>query len=299
MHASQPLLILGYGYLGKRLVQHCLRHATQVAVLTRSSAHADELDALGVDYQILDLDAPTAKLDLPLTGWGVIYTAPPGEGSPDRRLLSLLKLIGHGPRVFVYISTSGVYGDCGGRLVDESAPVNPGSERSRRRVSAENTVEAWAEAGGVRHVILRVPGIYGPDRLPISAVAQQAAFLEPEDSSPGNRIHVDDLVACCLAASDRALASGVFNVGDGNPLSATAFAQALAQATGMPPPRLVSRAEAASHISPGRWSFMSESRQLDTRRMREELQVQLRYGNPLDGLTASLEEMGLLPDDAI
>ena len=298
MDSTTPLIVVGYGYLGKRLVDHCVLTRRPVSVLTRSSDHVGLLDASGIDYQFLDLDAVGTALVLPVTGRALIYTAPPADSAQDRRLSALLSLLPENPHRFIYISTSGVYGDCAGRLVDESTPLNPGSERARRRVAAEQTVRDWARANQVNWTVLRVPGIYGPHRLPLaSLMIRGEAFLRPEDSPPGNRIHIDDLVACCLAAADHATAGGLFNVGDGNPLSATEFAQAAAKATGLPEPELVELAEARQRISPGRWSFLSESRQLDTQRMRRELGVVPRYSNPLDGLQASLEEMGLSPRD--
>lgn len=295
MDSATPLIIVGYGYLGKRLVDHCVLNQRPVSVLTRSSDHLARLDTLGIDYQLLDLDAPAGALALPVAGRTVIYTAPPADGGQDRRLSTLLGLLPEKPQRLVYISTSGVYGDCAGQLVDESTPVNPASDRARRRVNAEQAVRDWAEANRVSWTVLRVPGIYGPHRLPLDSLLRGEAFLRPEDSPPGNRIHVDDLVACCLAAADHPTASGLFNVGDGNPLSATGFAQAAARAMGLPEPVLVNLAEAQQRISPGRWSFLSESRQLDTRRIHQELGVVLRYANPLDGLQASLKEMGLSP----
>ncbi|MCJ7556137.1 MAG: NAD-dependent epimerase/dehydratase family protein [Gammaproteobacteria bacterium] len=298
MDSISPLLVVGYGYLGKRLVDHCVLRQRPVSVLTRSATHAAALDHLGIDYQILDLDAERADLALPIAGQTLIYTVPPATAGQDRRLTALLDLFPDPPRRLIYISTSGVYGDCAGQLVDENAAVNPGSERGRRRVAAEQTVRDWAQANRVGWTVLRVPGIYGPHRLPLASLVHGEAFLRLEDSPPGNRIHVDDLVACCLAAADHSNATGLFNVGDGNPLSATGFAQATAIATGLPEPELVARSEAQQRISPGRWSFLSESRQLDTRRMRQDLGVVPRYGNPLEGLRASLKEMGLLPGDS-
>jgi len=290
---TQPILLVGYGYLGRRLVKHCIAIGRPVCVLTRSGAHQGELEALGVEYQILDLDTDSGSLAIPVAGKVIVYTAPPAGQGTDSRLLSLLGRLDEQPGQFIYISTSGVYGDCQGDRVDENTPVNPGSERARRRVAAEQAVSDWARDKQIPWTVLRVPGIYGPERLPLAALANGDAFLRPEDAGPGNRIHVDDLLECCLAAADKPQASGIFNVSDGDPLSATGFAQATARATGMKAPRLVSRNEAPQVIGPGRWSFLSESRLLDVRRMREELAPAMRYSNPLDGLTASLKEMGI------
>lgn len=288
---ARPLLVVGYGYLGKRLVRRCIAESRPVAVLTRSGAHAPELERLGVPHQILDLDKGARALALDTGGRAVVYTAPPGGDSGDTRLEGLLGALCPAPARVVYISTSGVYGDCAGRLVDEDAPLNPGSERARRRVAAENAVSDWAGRTGGDWTVLRVPGIYGPHRLSLAALSAGEPYLAVDEASPGNRIHVDDLVSCCLASADHAGPNGPINVGDGNPMSATVFAQALARAAGLPPPPLVSRDKAPGVISPGRWSFLSESRQLDTRRMRDELGVTPRYPDPVRGLEACLREM--------
>ena len=293
MQNTQPILLVGYGYLGRRLAQHCVDAGRPVTVLTRSIVHKAELEKLGISYQILDLDTDRDRIELPVAGSTIIYTAPPAGPGSDPRLLSLLERLDDPPDRLVYISTSGVYGDCEGTRVDESTPVNPGSERARRRVAAEQAVSGWADDRQVSWTVLRVPGIYGPGRLPLAALTSGEAFLEPAEAGPGNRIHVDDLLSCCLAAADNPRGTGIFNVGDGNPLSATGFAQATARATGLKPPPLVSRQDAPEVISPGRWSFLSESRLLDTRRMQQELAPTMRYSDPLEGLAASLKEMGI------
>ena len=117
----------------------------------------------------------------------VVYLAPPPDtGTTDPRLESLLAQIeGATPAVFVYISTTGVYGDAGGALVDEFTPVAPANDRSRRRVAAESTAQAWCAARGVRCVILRVPGIYGPNRLPLERLQRREPALREEDAGPG------------------------------------------------------------------------------------------------------------------
>jgi len=245
--------------------------------------------------QVLDLDRPsTLHFELP-PGATIVYTVPPpGEGEGDPRLAGFLDALGGNLQGLVYLSTSGVYGDTGGALVDETANLRPGSGRALRRVAAEHILEAWARTRGGRASILRVPGIYGPHRLPIELITSGQPFIEPGEAPPGNRIHVDDLVTCILAAADRPDARGVFNVADGSEMSSTDFALETARLCGLPAPPLLSREKASRAMSPGRWSFMCESRRLDSRRMREQLGVQPRYGDPVQGLRASLLEMGLL-----
>lgn len=222
----------------------------------------------------------------------IVYLAPPPDsGDTDPRLAAFLASLGDTqPRVLIYVSTTGVYGDTGGALVTEDSAVAPANDRSRRRVAAERLALDWCAGRGVRCVILRVPGIYGPDRLPLERLRRDEPAIRPEEAGPGNRIHVDDLAAACVAALERTVA-GVFNVCDGDYASTTAFLQRTAALAGLPPPRLVSMAEARSQISPGMLAFLVESRRVDNRRMLDELGVQLAYPHLNSGIAASLAEM--------
>jgi nucleoside-diphosphate-sugar epimerase len=135
-----------------------------------------------------------------------------------------------------------------------------------------------------------VPGIYGPHRLPLERLQRSEPALEPAAAGPGNRIHVDDLVTACVAALERPV-SGIFNVGDGDHSSTTAFLQVTAELAGLPPPELVTLVEARGRVSPGMLAYLVESRRVDTRRMRDILGVTPRYATAAAGVAASLAEM--------
>jgi nucleoside-diphosphate-sugar epimerase len=167
----------------------------------------------------------------------------------------------------------------------------PGNDRSRRRVAAEGTARGWCAARGVRCVILRVPGIYGPHRLPLERLHRNEPALRDEDAGPGNRIHVDDLAAVIATAIDTPTARGIYNVTDGDPASTTAYLRITAEAAGLAPPRLVSKDEARKVIPAGMLSFLLESRLVDNRRMIDELGVRLQYPTVRSGVLASLAEM--------
>jgi nucleoside-diphosphate-sugar epimerase len=296
--AFLPCLIVGCGYAGSRLARR-EGPRRDVTSLVRTPASAATLNRLGVRTRALDLDAPVdppadvAYADL-ASGAAVVYLVPPpepGDGDPRLdRFLAQLDAAAARPAVLLYVSTTGVYGDTGGASVDEHSPALPGNDRTRRRLAAEGAVRKWCESRDVRHVILRVPGIYGPGRLPLERLRRGEPALRHEEAGPGNRIHVDDLVTCIVAALDLDTASGVYNVGDGDHASTTEYLQQVAVAAGLPPPTLVSRAEAAARVSPGLMAFLAESRRIDTRRMREELRVQLAYPTMYEGIRASLAE---------
>ena len=290
MHA--PSLVAGCGYVGRRLATTLVRSRTVVA-LARSAGSDAGLAADGIAGRSVDFDkVEPASLASIADDSGIVYLAPPPpHGDHDARLRRFLAALGDArPAAFVYLSTTGVYGDTRGERVDESSPTVPGSERARRRLDAESAARDWCAARGVRFACLRVPGIYGPHRLPLDRLRRGEPALRPEDAGPGNRIHVDDLVSACVAALDRPV-DGVINVGDGDHASTTVYLQRVAALAGLPAPRLVTREEATTQIGPGMLEFLVESRRVDTRRMRDELGVVPRHD--LDsGVAASLAEMG-------
>lgn len=221
----------------------------------------------------------------------VLYTVPPrADGHDDERLAVFLGRLGERPSRIVYLSTSGVYGDRQGRLTDETVPPQPQTDRARRRLAAETRLGQWCETNGVERTVLRVPGIYGPGRLGLERLRAGGEVLRAADAGPGNRIHVDDLVRCCLAAMQPDLPGGLYNVGDGDLRSSGEFSAAVAKLAGLPAPREISLSEARREWSPARLSFITESRWLDLTRMTEVLGVQPRYANAEQGIRASLDE---------
>ena len=241
----------------------------------------------------LDLSGDSPPADL-LQGLGpctVLYTIPPrADGDNDKRLALFLSLLGTQPERIVYLSTSGVYGDRQGRLTDETVTPRPATERARRRLAAETTLGDWCEQHGVEWTILRVPGIYGPGRLGLSRLRAGGEVLRAFDAGPGNRIHVDDLTRCCLAAMQADAPAGLYNLGDGDIRSSGEFSAVVAELAGLPAPTEISLTQARQAWSPARLSFIEESRQLDLTRMRDVLGVRPLYANAEDGIRASLDE---------
>jgi nucleoside-diphosphate-sugar epimerase len=290
---DQACLIVGCGYTGLRLA-HRLHPRWQVSATARSTGAAASLAAAGISVVRADLDVPLARGSLAQVadGAAIAYLSPPPDtGATDPRLANFLAALGPArPSVLLYMSTTGVYGDTRGETVTEDSPLAPSNDRSRRRVAAEAAARAWCDARGVRCVVLRVPGIYGPGRLPLDRLQRGEPALRPEDAGPGNRIHVDDLVAACVAALERPV-HGAFNVTDGNPATTTEFVQRTAAIAGLPAPPLVALTDAPGRISAGMLAFLRESRTVDNRRMREELGVEPRYAHLDAGIAASLAEM--------
>ncbi|MBL8264772.1 SDR family oxidoreductase [Steroidobacter sp.] len=291
MTAPRPhVLIAGCGYVGQRLAAR-LRERFEVTALVRSNDSAAALERQGLKSIVIDLDRVRAGASIPerLDQEAIVYLAPPpGQGESDLRLDRFLHLAFVPPKTFVYMSTTGVYGDADGGFVDESTPVRPMTDRARRRVSAEEMTRVWCHERRVRRVVLRVPGIYGPGRLPLERLKKSEPVVRIEDAGISNRIHVDDLVMACQAGIDNQEARGVYNVTDGNSISSTEFIDLVARLTGLPPPPRVSMEEAQLTFSPERLSFLNESRRVGNDRMLKHLGVKLRYTDIEAGVRASL-----------
>ena len=284
-------LIVGCGYVGQRLAQ-ALLPTHRVAGTVRSQTSRAAVRALGIDNALLDLDNAQSLKHLPpeYTDAAALFylTPPPAHGLSDTRLDRFLRLIDKPPTLFVYMSTTGVYGSTDGREVDESDRINPQTERAQRRASAEEMTRVWCHELQVRRVVLRVPGIYGPDRLPLERLRRGEPVIRLDEATVSNRIHVDDLVNVCLAVARNAEARGVFNVTDGNSVSATEFVLRVAAMSGLPPPPQISLEEARLTLSPQRLSFLEESRRVSNRRLLSELAVKLKYASLDAGIRASL-----------
>ena len=280
--SSSHIVVAGVGYVGKRMLAAvCSGNATG---LSRSCP---------AESNCLQLDLDTGLFpDLPAhDDVGVVYTIPPSADSEsDERLVRFLDWLESPPARFVYISTTGVYGDAGGALVNEQFVAAPQNARSKRRLAAEKTLEAWRDRTGSRLVVLRCPAIYGPGRLGLERIRAAAPVISEAEADPGNRIHVDDLVRCCIAGLDDSVQSGTYNVGDGDHRSATWFSHTVADLAGLPRAPEITRDDATSLFSPERLSYLNESRRLDNAKMLGELLPELAYPNPADGIRASLPD---------
>ena len=289
--ARRHILIAGCGYVGRRLYAR-LAEQFDVTALVRTAHSASMLAAEGLRTATLDLDRIRAGASVPerLEQESIVYLVPPPAfGESDLRLDRFLQLATVPPKSFVYVSTTGVYGDTGGAPVDESAPVNPRTDRARRRVTAEEMTRVWCTERRVRRVVLRVPGIYGPGRLPLERMRKNEAIVREDEAGISNRIHVDDLVSACVAAIANLEARGVYNISDGAAISSSTFLLKIAELAGIPPPPQVSMVEAQLTFTLDRLSFLSESRHVVNERMRKHLGVSLKYADYTAGIRDSLK----------
>lgn len=277
------VLVVGCGDVAMRAARLLAGRARLVG-LTRSADDVPKLRAHGFVPIVGDLDDLRALRRLRTAPYAVMHFAPPpSEGRGDPRtghLVAALSAAGRIPQRFVYVSTSGVYGDCAGAHVAETRPRRAQSPRARRRVDAEDRLRAWAARNGVSLAIVRAPGIYAETRLPLERLRQQTPVLVPEDDVYTNHVHADDLARVAVAALFRGRPNRAYHATDDAELKMGQWFDAVADAYRLPRPPRVGWDEAAARVAPMLLSFMSESRRLSNDRMKRELRARLRYPTP-------------------
>lgn len=285
---KQRLLIVGCGDIALRLVR-LLGARYLVYALTHSPERFDLLRAAGIVPLRGDLDDAASLGRIAGLAHAVVHFAPPPkEGRIDRRTRNLLAALGKAtnsvPRRLVFISTSGVYGDCGGAVVDETRPIRPDTARAVRRADAERRLRAWGRSRGVNVSILRVPGIYAADRLPMARIERNVPALNEADDGYSNHIHAEDLARIVLAALRSGRPNRVYHASDDEPMKMGDYFDHLADHFSLPRPPRVSWQEAQESIPPGLLSFMGESRRLVNARIKRELGVRLVYPSVRDAI---------------
>ena len=294
----QPrLLLAGCGDVAARIARQLNAQGARyrIRALLRHAPSSPEWAkwrTLGATPIRADLDQPRSLQRLRGIADNVIYLAPPAENQPEDRRLNRFLAALHGggslPRRLVLIGTTGVYGDQGGAVINENCPLRPQSARGQRRASAERILRRWRrqrsramlagaaeqrQSGG----ILRVPGIYAGDRLPIERLRTGTPALRPEDDTWTNHIHADDLARISWLALVRSATLRAINACDNSQLKMGDWFNAVADATGLPRPERLPREQLKNRVSTMMYSFMSESRRLDNTRLTRELRIRLRY----------------------
>lgn len=273
------MLIIGCGYIGKRVAQALKGQGQAMVSVVRSTASMQILEEEMITALACDLDCqnlPTGSTQ----DKNIFYFAPPpAAGTQDTRIEKFIQqfsLSGQ-PKRIVYLSTTGVYGDCQGSWVDETWPAKPRIDRAKRRWHAEQSLQSWKDSTKSELVILRVAGIYGPGRLPLSRLQKQIPMVAESDAPWTNRIHADDLVQACIAAMQKGKNGEVYNACDGAPGNMTDYFNRVADMANLPRPPLISMQQAREKLSAGLLSYLAESRRLSNHKLREELGVKLRY----------------------
>ena len=283
---------MGCGDVGQRVAQ-ALPTRVRLLALTSSPERMPALRALGITPLLGNLDDARSLQRLSGLATRVLHMAPPPTENEaqwwrDPRTQRLVQTLRKRslPTALVYGSTSGVYGDCGGAWVDETRAVQPHTPRAQRRVDAEKSIRFLGRAG-VKASILRIPGIYAPDRengTPEARLRKGTPVLRPEDDVYTNHIHANDLARACVAALWRGKPQRINNVNDNTQLKMGDYFDMAADVYGLPRPPRVARDTAKDQLPLMLLSFMSESRRLDNTRMHRELKLQLWYPTALEGL---------------
>ncbi len=283
------IFIIGCGYLGTRVAQKWRHHNRSVAAMARSVDSASKLQAQGITPYRGDLDEASSLNGLPVSATALYYFAPPpATGCTDSRMHHFIAALDAAapPRQIIYVSTSGVYGDTSGEWVTEESHLNPQADRAFRRVDAEQTLTKWCENNRIPLTILRVAGIYGPDKLPLKRLKAGTPVLREEECGYTNRIHIEDLVNICLKAAGQEGGTEIYNVADGHPSTMSDYLFAVADALNLPRPATVTMEEAKRVLTPAMISYLTESRRIDNGKLLRGLGVELKYPGLEEGLRA-------------
>lgn len=281
------LLIIGCGDVGMRLLP-LLREHFRIFAVTSQPARCAELRAAGAVPVVADLDQPHTLARLSGLAQRIVHLAPPrSDGVTDVRSQNLSAILPDKSRL-VYISTTGVYGDCAGAKFDETRTVNPQNARAVRRVAAEQCLRRWAKRSQSTLSILRVPGIYAADRLPLERLQKGTPALVASDDVYTNHIHADDLARLIRLALFRGLPQRVYHAVDDSDIRMGDYFDLVADAFQLPHPPRLPRAELQKQVSPMLLSFMLESRRLDNQRIKRELGARLLYPQVRDGVFAAV-----------
>jgi len=281
------LLIVGCGDVGLRIVAR-LRDRFRIIATTASALRVIELRKAGTVPLLVNLDiADTMVRMRGVAPQWIDLVPPPGTGAGDARTRRLRLATGKRVKRAVYISTTGVYGDRGGALLDETARADPASERAQRRLAAE----AIVRTPPVQAMVLRAPGIYAENRLPLDRLRAATPALVDADDVHTNHIHADDLARIAIVALFRGAPARVYNAVDDSQLKMGEYFDCVADRFKLPRAPRLARAALKAAVSPAQYSFMSESRRLANQRLKKELRVRLLHPTVQDALVA-------MPDQA-
>jgi nucleoside-diphosphate-sugar epimerase len=285
------LLIVGCGDVGLRilpLLRGAMGSKYRIFALTSHANRCVELRAAGAIPVVADLDEPATLARLAGLATRIIYLAPPASaGRIDLRSRNLAAVLSR-QCTMVYVSTSGVYGDCGGAVIAETHPVRPQNLRAVRRLDAEQVWRKWAVGTGSALSILRVPGIYADNRLPLERLKNGTPALLPEHDVYTNHIHAQDLARLIVMTLLRGSPNRVYHAVDESDLLMGEYFDAVADQFNLPRPPRLPRTELEMQVSPMMLSFMSESRRMSNARIKLELGFRLRFPTVAQGLNATL-----------
>jgi nucleoside-diphosphate-sugar epimerase len=276
-------LIIGCGYVGQRLAAHWHAAGDTVFATTRKLAQADAFVRQGWNPVLCDItDAYSIKLPASdVVVFAVGFDRASGRDMLEVYVEGLANVLDNLPPCerFIYVSSTSVYGQTEGELVDESSTVVPREKSGQVVLEAEQVLRARLPGA----IILRFAGIYGSGRLLRERGIRAGEPIVADPERWLNLIQVDDGVQAILDAESKARTGRTYNVADDTPVPRRAFYELLAELLGAPPPRFVAP---SGNVQP---PHELAHRRISNRRMREELGVHLKYPSFREGLPATLE----------
>lgn len=284
------LLIVGCGDIGTRIAK--LIGTNQCNGIVASHASFETIQQGNINAYRIDLDsAPTIPIQLfneLAKTEQLYYLVPPQKtGLIDQRsqaFLTALTQTNISPKRIVLISTTGVYGDHSGEWVNESTPVNPQTDRAKRRWNMEQQWTRFAENNDSILSTLRVPGIYSHSRLPRKRLEKQIPIVDPNECGYTNRIHADDLAATCIKVMTKQTHSDVYNATDGTPGKISDYLLAVAESLQLPIPPIIPMNKAKNQVSAGMLSYLKESRKISNQKLLNSFDIKLRYTDFREGM---------------
>jgi nucleoside-diphosphate-sugar epimerase len=277
-------LIIGCGYLGRRVASLWQSAGHRVFATTRRREHAETLRADGLEPVVCDvLDAESLKSLPAVDTVAYVIGFDRGSGATMRSvyvdgLANVLKRLPT-PRRFIHVSSSSVYGQTDGGWVDEESPTEPEEESGKIVLDAERLLREMLPSA----IVLRFAGIYGAGRLLRRATIEKGEAIVGDADRWLNLIHVDDGASAMLAAESHAAPGRTYNICDDQPVRRRDFYIELARVLGAPPPCFVT--PAPDQPAP---PHEKANRRIRNGRMKEELHVELRYAGYVAGLAASV-----------
>jgi len=281
---SDEINIVGCGYIGQQVAVQLMRQKMNPVAYVKTANSLAKCVQKNIKTQQLDLDSESLSINV--ENERVLYLAPPQPaGEDDFRIKHFLNSIAdRSPRKIVLISTTGVYGDCAGEWVDENRQIKPVAGRAKRRANAEQQLTDYCELHHVPWVILRVPGIYGPGKLPEKRIKSGEAIVREQDSPYSNRIHADDLVEICIKAVLSENITGIYNCSDGHPTTMCDYFFKVSDTLCLDRPPTISLQQAQQELSAGMLSYMAESRRVDNKKLLTDFDMVLKYPDLESGL---------------
>jgi nucleoside-diphosphate-sugar epimerase len=280
------VLILGCGYTGVVLAQALTFAGRPVIGTTRSDVRASVIRSRGAQPLMFDAGNLSALDRIRGRVEAVISCVPPQRREDgtfeDHHEAIMARLAGPNLRAFVYVSSTSVYGDHGGALVNEETPCTPDSPRGEARLRVEQTVLH----SGLPAMVVRPSGIYGPGRSQLHRIASGRYRLVGEGEAITNRIHVQDLSTILRAAIDRGEPGRVYLASDSEPVSQRDVVDWVLDRWSLPTPSQMSLQEAKIRLGPDVFRMITGSKRLDASKTLASLGVRLRHPNYRHGLEA-------------